>query len=440
MLKSFHIETYGCQMNFLDSQKVAGMLAQRGILPARSAQDADVYLVNTCSIRDKAEQGVYNRLAEIRAELKRRNPDLILGVMGCVAQQEGEELRRRAPYIDLVLGTHQIHRLPELIAQIEEDRKPQVSVEWLRDPQPVEIDTVLRDSAFRASITIIEGCNKVCSFCVVPYTRGRERSRPAWLILEEVRKLVEQGYVEFMLLGQNVDSYADPSRKACRFAHLLRGVGGLAGVRRVRFTTSYPTDFTQEVVDVLDDTPAVCEWVHLPVQSGSDSILRAMRRRYTISGYMEIIASLKGARRPLALSTDVIVGFPGETDQDFEQSLDLLRTVEYDSIFSFKYSPRPNTSALKLGDTVPEDVKSERLTRLQSEQRAIQERLNRRWIGRRAEVLVDGPARDGHNYQGRTGSNKVVNFAGSADLVGRFVQVDITRSGVNSLSGSLAAG
>ena len=423
-------------MNVHDSEKVAGLLARRGLQRADSAESADIFLINTCSIREKAEQKVYSRLGEFRP-IKRLRPGFVIGVMGCVSQQEGSDVIRRAPFVDIVVGTHRYHEIPQILEQVVADRVPVVRTEPMDDPQPVEIDAALRESAFRANVTIMEGCNKFCTFCVVPYTRGPERYRPSRNVLEEVRRLAETGFVEILLLGQNINSYKDPSARGLNFASLLRAVAEVPGIRRVRFTTNHPTDFTRDIMDALEETPTLCNWVHLPVQSGSDRVLRRMKRLYCLDRYLDIINSLKALTRQMALSTDVIVGFPGETDQDFAETLALIDQVQYDSIFSFKYSPRPNTPALKLDsrEGVSEAVKDSRLAALQSMQQRIQMDRHSRLVGSEQEILVEGKARDGRKSFGRTMSNKIVNFESENLSAGQFIKVRITGYGANSLRG-----
>ncbi|MBI2822833.1 MAG: tRNA (N6-isopentenyl adenosine(37)-C2)-methylthiotransferase MiaB [Acidobacteria bacterium] len=435
-MKTFYIETYGCQMNVHDSEKVAGLLVRRGLTRAEGPEAADVFLINTCSIREKAEQKVYSRLGQFR-DLKRQREDLILGVVGCVAQQEGSDFIRRAPFVDLVVGTHRYHEIPHILEQILADRRPVVRTELMEDPEPVEVDMVLRENGYRANVTIMEGCNKYCTFCVVPYTRGPERCRPSQKILDEVRRLANAGYVEILLLGQNINSYQDRSARKWKFAELLKAVAEVQGIRRVRFTTNHPKDFTPDILAVIEETPTVCNWVHLPVQSGSPRVLRRMKRLYSLDRYLDIISSIKTLRRPVALSTDVIVGFPGETDEDFSATLSLVEQVQYDSIFSFHYSPRPNTPALKMEakEPVPPAVKQRRLSQLQAMQRRIQEHLNHRLVGTQQEILVEGKARDGRKWFGRTTTNKIVNFHADEAMPGQFLQVLITGSGANSLLG-----
>src|SRR5213080_1594276 len=341
---TFFLETFGCQMNEHDSEKVAGLLMARGYQQVETPEAAGLILYNTCSIREKAAQKVFSRLGEYRAK---QSEGKIIGVLGCVAQQEGEGIFERAPWVSLVCGSASYRKLPELIAQLESWNHRVTGLELDTD-ETFETEITRRDNPFRAYLTIIEGCDKACSYCVVPYTRGPERSRASDSILREVRQLAELGYSEVQLLGQTVNSYADPTPRKMRFAELLLAVAEVPGIRRVRFTTSHPSDFTRDIVEAMEAQPKLCEHVHLPVQSGSTKVLRAMQRTYTRDEYLGKIAMIRSARRPIAITTDIIVGFPGETEADFEQTLSLLDEVKYDSLFSFKYSPRPNTPSLKL--------------------------------------------------------------------------------------------
>jgi tRNA-2-methylthio-N6-dimethylallyladenosine synthase len=429
--KSFYIETFGCQMNAHDSEKVAGVLLARGYRPAPSAAEADLMLYNTCSIREKAAQKVFSRLGEYRYAPKGK----VIGVLGCVAQQEGEEIFERAPWVSLVCGSASYRRLPELVEQLESGGRRVMGLDLDTD-ETFETEMTRRDNPFRAYLTIIEGCNYACSYCVVPHTRGPERSRRSDAVLAEATRLAEAGYKEIQLLGQTVNSYRDPSPRGLNFAALLREVAAIEGIRRVRFTTSHPNDFTREIVDAIDQTPQLCEHLHLPVQSGSTPILRAMRRTYTREEYLEKISWLRGARKEFSLTTDVIVGFPGETNADFEQTIALLDAVGYDGVFSFMYSPRPNTSASSLPAPVPEEEKKKRLAVVQERQRQIQLARNETLVGRDFEVLVDSHHAARGQWAGRTTSNRVVNFLSEREnLLGEFVSVRVTRAGPNSLVG-----
>lgn len=431
-MKKFYIETFGCQMNVHDSEKVIGTLVARGYAQVETPEDADLVLYNTCSIRDKAEQKVFSRLQDF----KRNSKGKTFGVLGCVAQQEGEKIFERAPHVSLVCGSASYNALPGLLVQIESGEK-RVTGLSLDTDETFETPMTRRDNPHRAYITIIEGCDKSCAYCVVPFTRGPERSRTAESVLHEARELAGMGYTEIQLLGQNVNSYRDPSPQGLDFAGLLRQVAQVDGLRRVRFTTSHPRDFVKDIVDAIDENPVLCNQVHLPVQSGSTKMLAAMQRLYTRDDYMRRIEWMKNSPRGIALSTDIIVGFPGETEQDFEDTLKLMDEVEYDSIFSFKYSPRPNTPALGLSSQIPEEEKGRRLTILQEKQRGIQLRRNAGRIGVVEEVLVEGLNRSTGQWIGRTSRNQTLNFAqaGEQSLLGRYLQVRVLRAGPNSLVG-----
>jgi tRNA-2-methylthio-N6-dimethylallyladenosine synthase len=422
-------------MNVHDAEKVAGALMARGYAPVEAPEDADLVLYNTCSIRDKAEQKVFSRLQQFQ---RGAGKGKIFGVLGCVAQQEGERIFDRAPHVSLVAGSASYTRLPELLARIEAGER-RVTGLSLDAGETFETPFTRRDNPHRAYITIIEGCDKSCAYCVVPFTRGPERSRAGESVLEEAARLAGEGYTEIQLLGQNVNSYRDPSPAAWGFAALLGRVAQTPGIRRVRYTTSHPRDFGRDIVDAMDSNETICDHVHLPVQSGSTRVLAAMRRLYTREEYMERIAWLKIARRKYAITTDIIVGFPGETEEDFEATLDLLDRVEYDSVFSFKYSPRPNTAALDMADRVPEAEKQRRLAALQEKQRAIQIRRNAELIGGVREALVEGRNQALDQWIGRTSDNRVLNFthpgANGSSLLGQYVRVLVTRSGPNSLVG-----
>lgn len=436
--KRFFIETFGCQMNEHDSEKIAGLLAHQGMLPARSVDEADVFILNTCSVREKAAQKVYSRLGEIRRR-KRQSAGFIIGVVGCVAQQEGRDMVRKAPFVDLVVGTHNYHLIPDLLDEIQGNgnggAQPKVSTTFLPEDAPVEIGVVTRQTDFRAAVTIMEGCNKHCSFCIVPYTRGKERNRPAALILDEVRRAAEAGFTELLLLGQTVNSYRDPEHPRTRFADLLDAAARVPGIKRVRFTSPHPRSFDDRSVRTIAEIPTICDQVHLPLQSGSNRILKRMRRQHTREWYLALVDKFQRFGRPIRFSTDVIVGFPGETEQEFEETLQVVEQVQFESMFSFKYSPRPFTEAIDWEDDVPEHEKARRLMVLQQLQRRIQLKLHgERYLGKAFTLLVEGPAKDGVNRCGRTTTNKIVNFPGD-DPAGAFVHVTVTDVGPNSLIG-----
>src|SRR5215469_12864501 len=498
---TFYLETFGCQMNEHDSEKVAGVLLARGYKQVERLDAADVILYNTCSIREKAAQKVFSRLGELRpadwtgknrrfgeqtigaespgqkdsattAEpalpsdrsndrrletesgetggslnrlLENRSQNSvrglvkggrpIIGVLGCLAQQEGQEIFERAPWVSLVCGSASYRKLPQLIEELETGNRRVTGLETDTE-ETFETEITRRDNPLRAYLTIIEGCDKACSYCVVPFTRGPERSRASASVLEEVRQLADAGYTEVQLLGQTVNSYADPSARKMRFSDLLVAVAEVPGIRRVRFTTSHPQDFGKDIVEAIEAVPAICEHVHLPVQSGSTAVLRAMARTYTRDQYLEKIAMMRAAKREISITTDIIVGFPGETDKDFEETLSLLDAAQYDGAFSFKYSPRPHTPSLRMADLVPEGEKSRRLAILIEKQREIQRARNEQLVGKTYEVLVEGKSRRESQWSGHTSSNRVMNFTSQGEeSLGDYVQVKVTGATPNSLIG-----
>jgi tRNA-2-methylthio-N6-dimethylallyladenosine synthase len=432
---TFFIETFGCQMNEHDSEKVAGLLLACGYRQVSSPESAELVLYNTCSIREKAAQKVFSRLGQHRTA---QQEGKVVGVLGCVAQQEGERVFERAPWVRLVCGSASYRRLPELLAAVEAGDTHVAGLDTDTDAT-FETELTRRDNPWRAYLTIIEGCDKACSFCVVPHTRGPERSRTSHAILSEVGRLADLGYSEIQLLGQTVNSYRDPSPRRMSFAELLGAVAETPGIRRVRFTTSHPKDFGKEIVEAIEAYPALCDHVHLPVQCGCTKVLRAMQRSYTREEYLEKIALIRSARRPISVTTDIIVGFPGETEADFEETLDLLDAVGYDGAFSFKYSPRPNTPAQGMEDAIPEEEKGRRLAVLQEKQRGIQAARNAAFVGGTLEVLVEGKSRRLNQWAGHTSNNRVVNFTSRAEnLLGKYAQVRVTAAGPNSLVGEHA--
>jgi len=433
--KTFYIETFGCQMNVHDSEKVIGTLISQGYKQVSDEQQAGLILYNTCSIRDKAEQKVFHRLNEYK---KLQGEGKKFGVLGCVAQQEGERIFERAPYVSLVAGSASYRNLPQMLVQLEAGKRV-TGLDDRQTDEPFETEFTARSNPHRGYITIIEGCDKFCAYCVVPYTRGKERSRTSDSVLAEARQMAGMGYTDVQLLGQNVNSYHDPSGKMT-FAELLNAVGEIAGVKRVRFTTSHPRDFTRDIVEVIAANPNLCDHVHLPVQSGSSHVLKLMQREYTREQYLERIAWMKGSRRPISITTDVIVGFPGETGQDFEQSLTLLDEVQYDGVFAFKYSPRPNTPALGMIDSISEEEKSRRLGILMERQRQIQKVSYARHVGEIAEVMVEAKNEARGQWVGRTTQNKTLNFVSPSSVepaVGSYANVRVTASFPNSLVGEM---
>jgi tRNA-2-methylthio-N6-dimethylallyladenosine synthase len=434
--KTFYLETFGCQMNAHDSEKVIGTLVSEGYLQVQTVEEAGLVLYNTCSIRDKAEQKVFNRLADYK---KYKKQGKVFGVLGCVAQQEGEKIFERAPYVSLVAGSASYRHLPAMLIQIEAGKQRVTGLDDRETDECFETEFTARTNPHRGYITIIEGCDKFCAYCVVPYTRGKERSRTSDSVLAEARQMADLGYKEIQLLGQNVNSYKDPAGKKT-FAELLAAVAEVPGIKRVRFTTSHPRDFGRDIVEAIDAVPTLCDHVHLPVQSGSDRMLEAMQRLYTREQYLERIAWMKAAKREISITSDMIVGFPGETETDFEQTLSLMDEVQFDAIFGFKYSPRPNTPSLKLEDAIPDEEKSCRLAILQEKQREIQRRTYQRHIGQTVEVMVEGKNEARGQWIGRTSQNKVLNFASAEGLspgLGGHVTVVITSSFPNSLLGQM---
>jgi tRNA-2-methylthio-N6-dimethylallyladenosine synthase len=405
-MKTFYIETFGCQMNAHDSEKVVGTLVQEGYAQVADEADAGLILYNTCSIRDKAEQKVFHRLNEYK---KLQGEGKRFAVIGCVAQQEGHKIFEKAPYVSLVAGSSSYRNLPEMLARLEAGETRITGLDDRQTDETFDTEFTARTNPHRGYITIIEGCDKFCSYCVVPYTRGKERSRTSASVLAEAQRIAQLGYTEIQLLGQNVNSYQDPSGKRS-FAELLAAVGEVNGIQRVRCTTSHPRDFTKDIVDAIDAVPTLCDHVHLPVQSGSTDVLRAMQREYTRDWYLERIAWTKAARRDISLTSDIIVGFPGETDSDFEDTITLLEAVGYDAIYGFKYSPRPNTPAIHMHDSIPEDVKVQRLAILNARQREIQRTNYERHLNQIMPIMVEHGANSRGQITGRSTQNKTVNF------------------------------
>ena len=430
--KTFYLETFGCQMNVHDSEKVAGVLLGRGYQQVETIDAARLVLYNTCSIREKAAQKIFSRLGAYR---KYPGEEKIIGVLGCVAQQEGEEIFERSPWVRLVCGSASYSKLPDLIAELEAGNRRVMGLDKDTDAT-FETEITRRDNPFRAYLTIIEGCDKACSYCVVPFTRGPERSRASASVLEEVRRLADEGYSEIQLLGQTVNSYRDPSAKRKTFAELLAAVAAVPGIRRVRFTTSHPRDFGRDIVEAIDAVPELCDHVHLPVQSGSTRILREMLRTYTREEYLEKIAMIREARRPISVTSDIIVGFPGETEEDVEETLSLLDAAQYDGVFTFQYSPRPNTTAQHMPDAISEEEKGRRLARVMDRQREIQRARNEALVGQTFEVLVDGASRRAGQWSGRCSSNRILNFTSPQEnLLGEYVQVQVASASPNCLVG-----
>jgi len=438
MAKTFYIETFGCQMNAHDSEKVIGTLEQEGYARVEDEENAELILYNTCSIRDKAEQKVFHRLNEYKAM---QGEGKKFAVLGCVAQQEGEKIFEKAPYVSLVSGSASYRNLPQMLARLEAGETRITGLDDRQTDETFETPFTARSNPHRGYITIIEGCDKFCAYCVVPYTRGKERSRTADSVMHEAKQMADLGYTEIQLLGQNVNSYRDPSGKKT-FAELLLAIGELNGIRRVRFTTSHPRDFTKDIVDAIDASDALCDHVHLPVQSGSSTVLKAMSREYTREWYLERMSWIKAAKRDISITSDMIVGFPGETDADFEQTISLISEVKYDAIFAFMFSPRPNTPAVNMSDGVPVEVKMQRLKILNDRQREIQREHYGRHLGQHLDVMVENYNTARNQVVGRSSQNKTVNFTTAQPIlpaIGNYINVHITQTLPNCLVGEAVA-
>jgi tRNA-2-methylthio-N6-dimethylallyladenosine synthase len=436
MAQKYLIETFGCQMNVHDSERMAGLLEQAGYESTEEAADADVVVINTCSVRDRAEGQLYTRLGELRQMATELGTDPTVVVAGCVAQQEGEAIVKRSPGVaDVIVGTQAIRRLPMLVAEAA-GRRPVIDLNPY-DDVTWPLGVTRRNDPIKAYVTIIEGCNEFCSFCVVPYTRGHERMRPKADIVAEVRDAASQGAREIQLLGQIVNHYDAPDDPGCDFVGLLEAVHEVDGIERIRFASPHPRHFDRHFLEAMKRLPKICRHLHLPVQSGSTRVLDAMRRRYTRESYLDLVAAIRETLPDVALSTDMIVGFPGERASDFDETLTLTSQVRYHSMFSFKYSPRPNTLAIKrLPDDVPEEEKTRRIIALQALQREIQTTLNEALVGTTMEVLVDAASRRRETeLSGRTSTNVVVNLPGPASWIGRTLPVRIERAGPHSIWG-----
>jgi len=419
-------------MNAHDSEKVVGTLERQGYVQLQDEAAAGLILYNTCSIRDKAEQKVFHRLNEYK---KLQGEGKKFAVIGCVAQQEGERIFEKAPYVSIVAGSASYRNLPAMLARLERGESRITGLDDKKTTETFETPFVARTNQHRGYITIIEGCDKFCAYCVVPYTRGNERSRTSESVLEEARRMADAGYTEIQFLGQNVNSYRDPMGKKS-FAELLVAVGELAGIRRVRFTTSHPRDFTKDIVDAIDATETLCDHVHLPVQSGSTAVLKAMNREYTRDWYLERIGWIKAAKRDISMTSDIIVGFPGETEADLMETASLMDQVQYDAIFAFKYSPRPNTPAVSMADSIAEEVKVERLKVLLDRQREIQRVSYGRHLGEEMDVMVEGHNAQRQQVVGRSSQNKTVNFTVKSLILpalGSYQRVRVTQTFPNSL-------
>ena len=439
------IETFGCQMNVADSERAATVLRSAGYELTDSFEGADVVLLNTCSVRARAEQKVFQRVGEIRHARAQRQP--LVGVMGCVAQLEGEAIFDQSPTVRAVVGTRATDRLPSIIERLKRGETRVSDLGERLEGEEWNVSTVERHSKYLAFVPIIEGCNKFCTYCIVPYSRGRERSRPAREIVEEVERLKSQGYREIQLIGQNVNSYRPKTSDgleqfagATPFSKLLRAVAA-TDIPRVKFTTSFPRDFHTDIVSAIEEHENLCDWVHLPVQSGNDRVLRAMRRGYRASDYLARVEAIKNSRRRLALTSDVIVGFPGETDEEFEDTLRLVERCRFDGLYIFKYSERRGTPAARLRETVSEEEKTRRFRALEHSQRGIQREVYAQYVGRTVRVLVEGEsARSKEDLTGHTTCNKVVNFPGGPELLGEVVTVRVVEAKANSLYGEMVRG
>jgi len=433
--KKLYIHTFGCQMNVQDSEKMAALLLNSGYETTDDMERADLIIVNTCSIREKAEQKIYSQLGRYRA-VKELNPRLIIGVGGCLAQQLGERLFRRVPYLDLVFGTHQIHRLPELIYALEQERSRKVETAFCERVRSLDIMAQPTAGAIGTFVTIMQGCNNCCAYCVVPRLRGREESRPLPEIIREIETLAGRGIREVTLLGQNVNSYGKTQGDGSDFADLIRAIGDVPGVERIRFTTSHPKDLSEKLIACFGTVGSLCEHIHLPVQSGSDRVLGRMNRGYTAQGYREKIAALREACPEISITSDVIVGFPGEEDRDFQQTLELMQEVRFDNLFSFQYSPREGTAAAGMDHPVCGSVKRERLRILQAIQADHTLEKNKARLGRTEAVLVEGLSKNEcTEMTGRTRGNRIVNFSGRSELIGKTLALRITGAFPHSLRG-----
>jgi tRNA-2-methylthio-N6-dimethylallyladenosine synthase len=435
--KRLYIQTFGCQMNVNDSEKIVTLLQQAGWETTDEVSRADLIIVNTCSIREKAVQKVYSQLGRFRM-LKESHPDLILAMGGCLAQQGGQKVFSRVPFLDLVFGTHQIHRLPGFIERIKRSKSRVTETGFNQPVKSLEMMAKPQNGSISAYVTIMQGCNNYCSYCVVPYLRGREESRPIEDVVAEIGRLAGYGIKEVTLLGQNVNSYGKTGDDGASFSLLLRSIGQVKGIERIRFTTSHPKDLSDELMRCFADVEALCEHIHLPVQSGSDGILKRMRRGYDRDQYLEKVERLRSIRPGISITSDVIVGFPGEGDKDFEATIDLMKKVRFDNLFSFKYSEREGTAAVGLDRKVPENVKRERLQYLQNFQEGHTLERNKALEGRTENILVEGLSRNSEkDMTGRTRSNRIVNFRGRRDLAGETVPVLITRAYLHSLRGDI---
>lgn len=438
MTQHYYIMTFGCQMNERDSELLAGMLEEMGYMPTDNLEESDIILLNTCCVRETAENKIWGRIGDMKA-LKSRNPELILGICGCMAQQPevGQKIRRRAPHVDIIFGTHNTHRLPEMVSRIREERKTIVDV-WDTEGDIIENLPSKRVEGVKAYVTIMYGCNNFCTYCIVPYVRGRERSRRPHDIIRELQELAGQGYKEVTLLGQNVNSYGKDLEPRVDFADLLTSLDSVEGLARIRYMTSHPRDFNEKLIDVIAASKKVCEHFHLPVQAGGNNVLRRMNRGYTKEGYLELVGKIRERIPDAAITTDLIIGFPGETEQDFADTLDLIEKVRFDAAFTFVYNKRSGTPAAAMADQVPDGVKKERIQKLIALQNSISREKNLTELGKVHEVLVEGVNKgDQTKLEARTRTNKLVLLQGSKDLMGKILQVKITDTGTWHLDGEI---
>ncbi len=435
--KNIFIQTFGCQMNVHDSEQIVSLLTRFGYEQTEHIQLADLIILNTCSIREKAAQKVYSELGRI-GRLKKQNPAMILGVCGCLAQHLGKKFHHKVASLDFVLGTHNIHLLPEIVRSLEKERKKITEIDFHPSLSSMDIFAPPTSNKVCAFVTIMQGCNNFCSYCVVPYLRGREISRPAKDIVEEIKKMVDLGVQEVTLLGQNVNSYGKTLNDGSNFTSLIKDLGTIHGLQRIRFTTSHPRDLSMELMDCFATEEKLCSHIHLPVQSGSNRVLGLMNRGYTIEEYQSKIDYLRNVNASISITSDIIVGFPGETHKDYEETIDMMEKIRFDSTFSFKYSARAGTAAQKLKDDVAESEKLRRLERVQALQNRHMQEKNDALVGSRQDVLVEGESKHSENeFMGRTRSFKIVNFEGTPDFIGRIIAVEISGAYLHSLRGTI---
>jgi tRNA-2-methylthio-N6-dimethylallyladenosine synthase len=435
--KHLYIQTFGCQMNVHDSEQMVSLLSENGYEYTDNMMFADLIILNTCSIREKAAQKVYSQLGRIE-KLKKLNPELIIGVGGCLAQHLGTKFHKKAGCLDFVFGTHNIHLLPEIIQSIKKERKRITEIDFHKSLSSMSIFASPTEGAISAFVTIMQGCNNFCSYCVVPYLRGREISRPADDIIEEIRKLADLGIKEVTLLGQNVNSYGKTLNDSSNFTSLIKKIGKVSGIKRIRFTTSHPRDLSLELMNCFAEEEKLCRHIHLPVQSGSNRILALMNRGYTVEEYMKKIDYLRKINPQISITSDVIVGFPGETIKDYQETIDMMEKIRFDSLFSFKYSERKGTAAQELKDKVVELEKLRRLEELLILQNQHTMERNNALVGSTQELLIEGKSKNSESdLTGRTSSSKIVNFKGETDLIGRIVEVKITKAYLHSLRGKV---